>query len=201
MYDNQPCGDGWFSYSRVPITRFMHADGLGHGFMAHKAVCLLQKQMLWLCKRAIQPASIEECFDNLHRQLSTLDQNYQAAVAIFDINQDSGLLRSVSIGNVEVHCFNERQTFGFPNRHGMVGGRMPSHYQVSTFSPTLPALLASWSDGVDSRSVQHYLQQLATSSSLIRLDPLAIAQRVMADFAKNDDDASCSVTMLLDEQP
>jgi hypothetical protein len=194
------CGDGLFDYRQNTITRFMHADGMGHGAMAYQAVCLLKKQMLWLCHRSVQLASMQECVKNLHKQLSELDHNYQAAVAIVDINQDSGTISAVAIGNVEIRCFNDEQMFCFPSLHGMVGGRLPSRYQVTTYSPALPALLTSWSDGIDSRAAQSYLKQLATSRSLMRLDPLAIAQRVMTDFAKSTDDASCLVAILQDEQ-
>lgn len=191
-----PCGDGWFSYKQGAMTRCLHADGLGHGPTAYQAVCLLQKQMLWLCERSLQLTPLEDCFDNLHRQLKELGQGYQAAAAILDIDQQSGLISSISIGNVEVHCFSEKQAFRFPSRHGMLGGRMPSRYHISTFCPVLPALLVSWSDGIDSRAAQGYLKELVSSSSLIRLHSEAIAQRLMADFAKNEDDASCSVAIL-----
>jgi hypothetical protein len=191
-----PCGDAWFSYFKMPITRFMHADGLGHGETAHQAVTLLQKQMLWLCERSITLASLEVCFDNLHGQLSKLDQGYQAAVAIVDINIDSGVISALSIGNVEIHCFNEQESFCFPNRYGMVGGRLPSRCRASTYLPTLPALLASWSDGIDRIAAHSYIKKLVDTRSFLRLDALFVAQKMMRDFAIASDDASCSVAIL-----
>lgn len=194
--DIKPCGDGWTSIQRHHTLRLMLVDGMGHGKEAHQVMQQLCTHFQWVCNRSSKFIDIAECMRELHEILSIQKQTDQAAVALVDIHTDSGMVAALSVGNVKVHILSPGYCFSFPCMNGMVGGHLPQQLPVNVHHYGLGSLLALHSDGVSSRSLLPFLNQLISSCTSSHLQPQPVADAIISEHAKSSDDASCVVVML-----
>lgn len=195
-----PCGDGMASSRHRNVLRLMLADGIGHGQHAHGVVTQLKQQFQWICNRSQDLISIGECLQELHEQLHRSLDNRQAAVAMLDVDADTGEISGLSVGNVSAHHLGDGRTFSFPSFNGMVGGRMPGRLPLSVHRSTGHSLLVLHSDGVSTRDLLPYLQSLSQAGGRRHRRAQPIAEQVIQRFGKPNDDASCAVLLLTQEQ-
>lgn len=175
----------------------MVADGLGHGINANRIVLQLIRQMNWLCKRSHEFPGIAECLHDLDKQMKALNQQgAQSAIALADINAERKEINIAGIGNIVSCCFYQGEIHYFPTMNGMIGGRMPGHIQIHQHITQQPALLAMFTDGLNSRIAQDYLLRLSTSSRLKNHNVQLIANQVVRTARSLNDDASCAVMLI-----
>lgn len=191
-----PCGDGWISLDNGAVQRLMLADGIGHGQHAHQIVRLLEQQLSWLCQRSTELINLADCLINFHQVLKRQGADWQAAVALVDLNRRQKSLSVAIVGNVEVRCIEACSSSAFPGMRGMVGGRLPSQLLISQRRMQNESLIGIFSDGVESRSTVDYLDQLRERRCRRALPMQTESESIIRDFGKLTDDASCALTWI-----
>lgn len=193
-----PTGDGFSWVQKGTTTRLMLADGIGHGSTAHQIVTGLINQFQWLSTRSQVLPSIAECFLNLDRMLKRMDQQTaQAAVAITDIDIHRCVISSAGIGNVETFYFCLGAEQQFTSMKGMVGGRMPSQFNLHHAPLESPSIIALITDGIDRQSARSSLRAFSASSSLRTQRPQLLAEHIVKTSSSSFDDASCALMVVL----
>jgi hypothetical protein len=196
FHDRPPCGDGMTWLQRDQTLRLMLADGIGHGAHAHGVVTQLVDHFHWICSRTSSLISIADCMRELHLLLRAQQQIDQAAVAMVEVDTESGLIAALSVGNVKVYGVADGSCFRFPCLNGMVGGHLPQQLPVTLRQPQQPSLLLLHSDGLSSRAVLAYLEQLFGTRSRAPYSAQPIADAVLHHCAKPSDDAACAAVLL-----
>ena len=199
--DRPPCGDAMVSVQRGSLLRVMLSDGIGHGPHAHGVVSQLNERFLWMAARSHDLGSIADCLQGLHDLLREGSADRQAAVAIVDVDADTGGVCGLSVGNVKLHQLSSAGRVSFPCINGMVGGRMPAHLRLTECFWPADALLIMHTDGVSSRGALPFLQQLAAKASSLQQRAEVIAESLIQRFAKISDDASCVVMLRREGSP
>ena len=194
--DVQPCGDGMTCLQRDQTMLLMLADGIGHGTHAHRVVNQLSERFNWIYGRSRSMIGIADCMRELNVLLRAEKQSDQAAVALLEVNTESGLIGALSVGNVRIHSVGESSCFSFPCLNGMVGGTLPRQLPVSLRQAEQPSVLLMHSDGVSSREVVPYLQKIIGSKVRADRNAQTIADALLQHCAKLNDDASCAVVVI-----
>lgn len=201
FHDTPPCGDGWLKLVFGDTTRLMLADGIGHGPEAHRIVTALADQLTWLCRRSNSLPGLDTCLKTLHQQLQQQAEGDQAAVALVDVDTRTSNLAVVSVGNIQVHYHATDVHTTFLNQHGMVGGRFPGHLRISRAPLKPAALLALFSDGLESSAVGEHLLHLHSRSGAVAPCIQPEAEMMLKRFGKSSDDASCALIWIGETAP
>ncbi len=175
------CGDAGYFRSSDSDCFLALVDVLGHGHEAHQVAMVAEA---YLAEHSAEP--LVGLMQGLHKAL----RGSRGAVAsLCRVDLASGEMRFTGIGNITCRVFgaeNQRMV----SRDGIVGYMMsqPAEHVVR-LAPRDVVMLAS--DGVREHFEAHDHPGLLTGSAQ------EIAQRVLAAFAKGDDDASCLVMRYL----
>jgi hypothetical protein len=196
FHDRPPCGDAMTWLLRDQTMRLMLADGIGHGAHAHRVVTQLVEHFQWICSRSTSLISIADCMRELHTLLRAQQQIDQAAVAMVEVNTESGLIAALSVGNVKMYGIADGSSFRFPCLNGMVGGHLPRRLTVTTCQSKQPSWLLLHSDGLSTRAVNSYLDKLFRSNSRAYRTAQPIADALLHQCAKPSDDAACAVVLI-----
>ena len=194
--DVRPCGDGMIYRGDATSLRLMLADGMGHGQSAHNAVKRLKQTFSWFCERSRSMGSLADCIREMHDGMKDRGTGNQAAVAVIDLNVTSGLCGALSIGNVKAHLIGSHSVLSIPCLNGMVGGRLPASLPIAVEHLKPWSLLVVHSDGISARAVLPFLESLPISHTHMAGEAQLLAQKIVDQFAKSSDDASCAVVVL-----
>jgi len=194
--DQPPCGDGMTSLERGQTLRLLLADGIGHGPNAHRVVSQLSDHFHWICGRSSSLIGMADCMRELHALLRGNQQTDQAAVAMLEVQRETGIIAVLSVGNVRVHSVADAGCFSFPCLNGMVGGHLPRQLPVTLRQAKKPCLLVLHSDGMSSRAVLPYLEKLFGTLGNSPRDGQPIADALLHHCAKRSDDAACAVLVV-----
>lgn len=198
--DVQPCGDGMISQTLNSQVRLILADGMGHGSAAHCAVNLLREKFSWISERSQPALDIAHCIREMHEWLKGHGDNYQAAVAMVEIDNDLGILSALSIGNIMIKIVSGRGVCTLPCTNGMVGGEFPARTRLTVESLPRRGLLVIHSDGISSRALSPFLEHLRMNDRFRPGEAQSIASKIITQFAKSSDDASCIVVSLTQKE-
>jgi hypothetical protein len=194
--DRRPCGDGMASLERDQTLRLLLADGIGHGPHAHRVVSQLSDHFHWICGRSSSLIGMEDCMRELHAVLRGNPQTDQAAVAMMDVHRETGVIAVLSVGNVRVHSAAQAGCFSFPCLNGMVGGHLPRRLPVTVRQAQKHCLLLLHSDGLSSRAVLPYLEELFRTLGATPSAAQPMADALLLRCAKGSDDAACAMVVL-----
>lgn len=194
-FNRYPNGDGWLVIEQGSHHRLMLADGIGHGNKAHDIVELLKEQLLWFSKRSTQWVGLDHCLQDLHGTLVKLNSTSQAAVALVDLDCDrkhqTSVLAGISIGTIEVQIQAGSSQTCLPMLPGMVGGHLPTQLPVSTYQLLPDAIVALFSDGIETRAAKTYLQHITQNHGWSTMDLYQEAKAIVEKFGRLTDDATC----------
>ncbi len=173
------CGDAWHCDTVPPRTRFIVADGLGHGVFAAEA----SKSTIRFITEALRPEPAEALEDAHSRLRATRG----AAVAIADVNLAAGHVTFAGVGNVAGAIVSsagaKRQMVSI---NGTLGHQMTRSRQYEyPFEPD--SLLILHSDGLSANwSWDKY-------PGVFHRHPSVIAGVLFRDFRRIRDDATIVV--------
>ena len=190
-----PSGDGTWLAQQPNQLRLMLADGLGHGPSAHAAVAQLRQRLEWIHRRGSEPLPLNRCLLELDQDLRSQGRGHQAAVALLDLQGDSGQLSALVVGNVQVHTLGRDGLRSVTSRNGMVGGNLPRNLQATDTVLGPNALILVHSDGVSSGDCRRLLEQLGSPARLQQLNAQVLSQRIVSRHGRWSDDASCAVVL------
>lgn len=158
--------------------RVVVADGLGHGAAARADAA-----------STVEALSGEGSPDAVLAELhGALGRRRGSAVAVVEIDEATRSARMVGVGNVDVlrvHLQGVSRFTGEPGALGITGQRLRLRPQAFPFEPR--DLLVVHTDGLTSRTT---LDARAASS---REHPVVVAQRLLASFGRDHDDATVLV--------
>lgn len=191
--NNPPCGDGWLCLQQESRIRVMLADGIGHGRHAHGIAALLERQLRWICERNQRPVSALHCLEQLHTMLLEQGHDWQAAVAIADIDIQKNQIECVAVGNIEMYYLQGNTGICLASTNGMIGGRFPGRPQRHCWRAETNSILALFSDGMDSHSAREALQAVHNTTRTDVSDIKDKAEKLLRDCGRLTDDASCAL--------
>jgi anti-sigma regulatory factor (Ser/Thr protein kinase) len=163
------------AFVRLPDALVVAAcDGLGHGPPARDASSTAIARFVEHPER-----DASDVFVTCHEALK---QKRGAVMAITRIAEPDGACASASVGNVSVYVAGtDAKRFGGASFVlGSPGALRPPHVDRTVLAPRSALLL--YSDGITSRA------QLDGRADLLREHPIVIAQTVVREFARDDDD-------------
>ena len=168
------CGDAFTVIVRGKQFLIVLADGLGHGQAAASAA----------------EAFCEYCrlfaADNLHRLMmgghEALRGTRGAAAALVKIDYETYTLDFIGVGNIELKAAS-RVPITPVCATGVVGGRLKSA-MVYSYPISPNDLLVIYSDG---------LRGFYDLESVATLPPRLVAEKLMQQYRRRDDDATCIV--------
>jgi hypothetical protein len=168
------CGDAFVAASYPGGTLICLADGLGHGPMAKEAA-------LAACRYAREHAG--EPLEAVMRGMDgVLRGRRGAAVSLLALEPEARRVRYVGVGNVELRAV-AKVAIAPPNVPGIVG-QCVRPIRVWEYPLTSGDVLVLGSDGISTRF---------ELKELIRLDPQALADRILVSHHKVYDDGCCVV--------
>ena len=152
------------------------ADGLGHGPEARAA----SNQAITLLA--------EKREQDLVRILTELDAALAAtrgcAISIVRFNQADRIAESVSLGDVRAHLYHRKEAEFFAATPMVVGGRFPANrIRVERAAVEPGSVLVMFTDGLKTRT------SLKGQLDILRRPPIAIAQHLLENYSRPDDDA------------
>lgn len=153
-------------------------DGLGHGPLAHRAA---QTARQYIEQHYDQP--LDRLFQGVGRACRTT-RGVVMALAVFDGSQ--GKLRVASIGNIEMRLIGGNEAFRPVLRRGIVGFNAPDPV-CTEHAWDAKRLLILHSDGVAAHWDWNDFKDLSAEA------PDVIAQKLLRELAKPDDDATVIV--------
>ncbi|WP_166267821.1 SpoIIE family protein phosphatase [Marinobacter caseinilyticus] len=153
-------------------------DGLGHGSEAHIAAAGAAKYL----DGARLKNSLIDIMQGLHKHLKG---TRCAVVALCRLNQRTGMLNYVGVGNISVKIYAPKP-IRFVPREGIVG-YIISTLREETLVLSEGAILVLHSDGLPAHL--DFSEVVSRQGSSAR----DIAETLVSEFGKKDDDASCIV--------
>jgi len=177
----RPCGAGKVNGDSFLIKRWSESmlvgviDGLGHGTFAHRAAVTATTYVESHFDRPL-----DQIFLGVNRACRAT-RGVVMALARFDWGSD--LLTFASVGNIEARVFPDRKSFNFTIRRGIVGLNAPNPV-VSEHPWPANHLLILHSDGLPT----HW--NWKDFPGLPEQPPTVIAQQLLRDLAKDNDDAT-----------
>lgn len=172
------CGDAWALEQRGARVVVIVADGLGHGPEAAAA----SAEMLRVFREdpLRGPAAI---LKTGHEALRT---TRGAAVAIADINLETGMVQFAGIGNISAAIFSGDERKGMISHNGTVGYEMRTPHEIS-YAWRDDSLLIMHSDGLQTS------WRLDDYPGLEQAHPSVIAGVMYRDFTRGRDDVTVLV--------
>jgi len=174
-------GDMWASFAAGPNEhRVAVIDGAGHGLEAARAASAARDEIL---RHPGLP--LDEVLRRCH---SALKGSRGAVMTLISIQLDTLILTAAGIGNIESQVFSGGKTTHLVTQRGMLGANVP------TVRPTVAELNGSWllvmhSDGVRARFSLADAVPLSGNS----IAPQALADSILNDYGRGDDDATVLV--------
>jgi len=152
-------------------------DALGHGEGAHAAAL---KAVAFLS--SAPGADVESLMSGLNEQLRG---TVGAAIGLCHVDEDSGALSYVSVGNTVLRLFGEREV-RLVSQDGIVGSHMRTP-RAQHMSLALGDVVLMHTDGVSERfGLEDYPELLGHA-------PATVTRVVVRRFGKAHDDAGCIV--------
>jgi anti-sigma regulatory factor (Ser/Thr protein kinase) len=172
------CGDAWEVLHGPKTCVITVVDGLGHGIDANIAA---QEAV-----RAVEANPLRSVQQKLEFAHAALRHTRGAAMAVAEIDQDSGHVAYAGVGNIVGAIASAQTLHRMVSFDGTVGHAMP---QVREFEYTLEPgrLLVMHSDGLKS----HW--KFDRYPELIERDPLLIAGVLYRDYLRGHDDVTVVV--------
>lgn len=152
-------------------------DGLGHGPAARQASHVAMKTFYENAREAPQRI-LEACH-------AALGKTRGVVMAICHVAEDAASLETASIGNVDVQLCAPRRARRFGGSSAVLGGRptAPAKARSETAPLERDELLVMTTDGISSKlSIEQDL-------ILLREHPVVVAQRIVEQFGRANDDA------------
>ncbi len=172
------CGDGW-ALGRFPNRyTFMLADGLGHGTSAYAAASQAMKIFGKAAEKG--PAEVLEVAH------AALRPTRGAAVAVADVNHETGVVRYAGVGNVAGAILTNGTSRSLVSHNGIVGAEMRK-VQEFTYPWNPESMLVMNSDGI---GTQWHLDKHA---GLMNKSAQMIASVLYRDFQRTRDDSTVMV--------
>lgn len=152
-------------------------DGLGHGPLASEAARAAMKVFAEHAREA--PAAI---LDAAHGELG---RTRGVVMAIARVAEDTSMLETASVGNIDVQVCAPRSARRFGGATAVVGGSLRPSAKAQSERVRLGArdLIVLATDGIGPR------MSIEGELSLLRQHPIVIAQRVIERFGRANDDA------------
>lgn len=176
--DAEVCGDTGLIQQRGDELFIALVDGLGHGTEAHTVAASARQ---YLEKASLKPDLID-IMQGLHKHLKG---TRCVVAAVCRLNQRTGLLKYVGVGNITAKIYAPNPITLVP-REGIVGYIM-SALREETLVLSKGTILVLHSDGMPAH--------LDLSDVLCRKESSAkaLAKSLVREFGKEDDDISCIV--------
>ena len=174
-------GDLGIIISRDNTYFLAMVDVLGHGKEARQ-VALIAKEYL----ETNHTDELTEIIQGLHKNLKGT-RGVVAAVCRFDAK--TGDLDYSGIGNITTKVLGPR-TFTFVPREGIIGYMIPTPRKFS-YKLVPGDVLTLYSDGIK----EHF--DLLECAGLLKNSARIIAEKLLKQFGKRDDDASCIVLKMI----
>jgi hypothetical protein len=193
-----PCGDGWLCHQVDGIHRGMLADGIGHGRQAHRIVSLLADHLAWFCRRSTPLINLDDCMVGLHQFLQEQGSDWQAAMALIDVDPHKRCADVIVVGNIQVHHLSVDEGMSVPSLRGMVGGRLPAHLPITHWPISASCLIGMFSDGLTSAPAYAHLKELQDRGVRQRLNIQSEAETMINRFGRLTDDASCALLQVIE---
>jgi serine phosphatase RsbU (regulator of sigma subunit) len=168
----QHCGDELF----IALV-----DGLGHGSEAHNVAVVARKYL----EKASRKVNLIDIMQGLHKHLKG---TRCVVAAVCRLNQQSGLLKYVGVGNITAKIFASSPVTFVP-REGIVGYIMGT-LREETLILSKGTILVLHSDGIPAHlDLSGVLKRKQSSAQ-------ALADSLVREFGKEDDDVSCIVVKI-----
>ena len=171
------CGDVVTVTTKPSGVLIAVADGLGHGEFAYEAARTF-------CDFATKHAEngIESIISDAR---TVMAKTRGAAAALVDLNEDQRVLEFVGIGNIELRSWS-KEKIAPVSIPGIVGTALR---RIRSFRYNLndDDLFIIFSDGISSRFVLEEYRELTGR---------AVADRILGEFGKSHDDATCVVVRI-----
>lgn len=170
-------GDGWTQKAVERGRQVLVVDGLGHGQLAHDAA-------LAACN-AFERAngSVQDTLVTIH---DALRGTRGAAVAVAELDVDSGVLRFAGVGNISATIVDTSARRSAVSLYGIVGHQM-REVREYTYPWTAESTLIMHSDGLTTR------WDLDAFPALLGRDAVLIAGVLWKDYRRQNDDSTVLV--------
>ena len=172
------CGDGWAAHHAVNKQQFMVVDGLGHGPDAYTAAAHAMRVFAGHAKEG--PTNL------LTLAHGALRPTRGAALAMADIDFETGVLKYAGVGNIAASILDDGTSRSLVSHNGTVGAEMRK-VQEFTYPWHPDSLLVMNSDGLTT----HW--SLDPYPGLRNKSPLMIAALLYRDFKRTRDDSTVLV--------
>lgn len=172
------CGDGWAAHHAVNKQQFMVVDGLGHGTDAYTAAAQAMHVFSAYAKEG--PTNL------LTMAHGALRPTRGAALAMADIDFETGVLRYAGVGNIAASILDDGISRSLVSHNGTVGAEMRK-VQEFTYPWHHESLLVMNSDGLTT----HWT--LDPYPGARNKSPLMIAALLYRDFKRTRDDSTVLV--------
>lgn len=175
------CGDTGLVQHHGDELFIALVDGLGHGSEAQKVAVSARK---YLTKASLKDNLID-IMQGLHKHLKG---TRCVVAAVCRLNQQSGLLKYVGVGNITAKIYASNPVTFVP-REGIVGYIM-SELREETLILSKGTILVFHSDGIPAHVDLSDVMKRKQSSAQ------ALADSLVGEFGKEDDDVSCIVVKI-----
>ena len=169
-------GDGYL-VERWDDTLFLAVfDGLGHGKNAAEASekCLMSLKVT--CTKEL-PTIFAACDQELKGTRGVV-----MGIALIDLTKLS--LRYAGVGNITTKVVGFERSTHLISMDGIIGYTLPT-IRIFTHQLAPEDLVVMHSDGISSSSLLKY-----SSERMRRLDPRIVAEEIVKDYSKKEDDAT-----------
>ena len=176
-------GDAWSVQVVGHVWRLALVDGAGHGVQAAEAARI-----------AIDTFEGEPSLDagEILRQCHARLRGTRGAVmAIASVDLDRHFLEVAGVGNIDARLLTTDLEKHPVSQRGMLGANIPATIRPTTFELPDKWMLVLHSDGIRNR---YRLSEIADYGE--DKSPQAVADRILADYSRQDDDATVVVASL-----
>lgn len=192
-----PCGDAWFLHDFGGSLRLMALDAIGHGPQANAVANFAIAQMERISGDRFRMWTIEDSLQMLDSAMRNRGVDHLAALALFDVERSTATLSGANVGNLEVYLLEEQRLTHLHATNGMIGGRLPTRIDVFNKPLSTGSCLVIHSDGVSTRGMRQFLQELQANRLFLSRSAQQLASQAVDRFGKSYDDASCTILRVL----
>lgn len=174
FHHNPWCGDEAFTYEDDERVVMAVVDGLGHSKRAAHAAQVAVARL-----GECVPLPLEAMLRSVEEVLA---DTVGAALTIAVIHKARACLEACGIGNVELQLATQARVFHFAGEPGIAGAGQ-ARFRPASFDYRPGDIVVIYSDGIRSTF---------SAQSLIHIlhpDPVRIARRILAEYARSNDDA------------
>lgn len=172
------CGDMGFVSKSGDELLIVLLDALGHGIMAQEVAIRAKAYLLG----GGDVSSLEGLMSGLHEHLKG---TRGAVVALCSFNCTSRVLRYVGVGNITAKVYSDKPFTLLPK--GGIVGYIMSDPREEMFILPIGSVFILHSDGVPAHV------DLNASGGVVDGDAQVVADRVVREFGKDNDDVGCVV--------